>query len=496
MRNRNTLTILRASALVLVTIAIILFFAQLVRYSRLRADYPPGLTIAGVPVGGIDPEIAAERLIEVYTSTPIELHYAGSIIDMDPALAGFDLDMDAMLAAADLERTGGSFWLGFWDFLWNRQPAVADVPLVAKIDEARLRTFLAAEISTRYDQPAIPAHPVAGSTEFQAGTPGQALDIERAITLIGDALRSPSSRAVTLTYQDTEPPRPTLQNLQVQLEQVIQQAEFDGIIGLYLTDLQTGETVHFIYRNGTFYPTDPDLAFTAASTIKIAVMIEAYAEFGPVLDEDTGRLVREMITKSENPATDELMKKFDQTGGPLLVTEMLKSLGYEDSFIAGYFYNGAPLLQVIHTRANSRSDLTTDPDVYNETTPSESAQMLQDIYECADTGTGALIAAFPGKITRESCQQMIIVLKDNKIGALIEAGVPDGTQVAHKHGWISGPDAVINNISDVAIVYTPGGDYVLTIFAYHPIQAVWEPVADMFADLSETIYNYFNLPQQ
>jgi hypothetical protein len=79
--------------------------------------------------------------------------------------------------------------------------------------------------------------------------------------------------------------------------------------------------------------------------------------------------------------------------------------------------------------------------------------------------------------------------------ALIEAGVPDGTLVAHKHGWISGPDGIIKNISDVGIVYTPGGNYVLTIFAYHPVQAVWEPVSDMFADLSEAIYNYFNLPE-
>jgi len=286
-----------------------------------------------------------------------------------------------------------------------------------------------------------------------------------------------------------------LANLQTQLEQLIQLSGFDGIVGLYLTDLQTHETIHFIYRSGTLYPTDPDLAFTASSTIKIPVMIKAFSEFGPTLDADTAKLVQEMITKSENPATDALMKKFSEGGGPLEVTNMLKMLGYGDTFIAGYFYDGAPLLQVIHTPANSRTDLQTNPDIYNQTTPSESGALLEDIYECAETGGGALIAAFPGKITREACQEMIIYLKENNIGALIEAGVPDGTQVAHKHGWISGPDGVIKNISDVAIVYTPGGNYVLTIFAYHPVQAVWEPVSDLFADLSETVYNYFNLPR-
>ena len=65
--------------------------------------------------------------------------------------------------------------------------------------------------------------------------------------------------------------------------------------------------------------------------------------------------------------------------------------------------------------------------------------LLSDIYQCAETGGGALIAAFPDKITSEICQQMITFLAADKIGVLIEAGVPEGTQVAHKHGWISEP---------------------------------------------------------
>ena len=207
MRNRNTLILLRAGALVILSVAVVLFFLQLVRYSRLRTNYPPSMTIAGVPVGGVDPQEASERLLEVYGNTPVELHYAGSTINLEPQNAGFDLDLDAMLAAADLERTGGAFWLGFWDFLWDRRPVVPDVPLVASIDEGQLRDYLTNEIAARYDLPALPAHPVAGSTQFQPGTPGQELDVARAVTLLADALRSPSKRAVTLTSQDTAPPR-------------------------------------------------------------------------------------------------------------------------------------------------------------------------------------------------------------------------------------------------------------------------------------------------
>jgi hypothetical protein len=79
---------------------------------------------------------------------------------------------------------------------------------------------------------------------------------------------------------------------------------------------------------------------------------------------------------------------------------------------------------------------------------------------------------------------------------LIEAGVPEGTQVAHKHGWVTDVTGVIHNISDAGIVYTSGGDYVLVIYSYHPVQAIWDSVSGLFAQLSQAVYNYFNLPAQ
>ena len=37
---------------------------------------------------------------------------------------------------------------------------------------------------------------------------------------------------------------------------------------------------------------------------------------------------------------------------------------------------------------------------------------------------------------------------------LNEAGIPEGTQIAHKHGWISGPSGIIQNISDAGIIFS------------------------------------------
>jgi len=458
------------------------------------------MTIGGVPVGGVDPQIASERVLQVYSS-PIEVQYGGAVIHVEPSLVGFELQMDTMIAAADLIRTEGSFWGGFWNYLWNRDPDPVDIPLSATLAENRLVSYLQKEIAARYDEPPTPAQPVPGSTIFSPGVPGRVLDVQRAVRLIEDTLRSPSNRIVVLSYQQSNASRPTMQNLEILLQQNIQVAGFDGVIGVYLLDLQNGQEVHFAMNQGETIPVNPDVAFTASSTVKIPIMVSYFIKYGTAaLDDNTTNLILDMIRKSENPPADRLMSSLDSFQGPLVVTDDMKKIGLENTFLAGFFCsaeNPCPLLQRINTPANQRTDVFTDPDLFNQTTPSDAGMLLADMYQCAEDGGGALLAAFPETITSEICQQMIDFLALDKIGVLIEAGVPEGTRVAHKHGWISEPSSgVIKNISDAAIVYTPGGNYVLVIYAYDPIQTVWEPVSTLFAQLSQAVYNFYNLPTQ
>ena len=482
-------------SLFFISIAIILTVFTLVQYSRLRNDYPPEMVIAGVPVGGLDPQTAAQRLLQVY-SLPVEIHYGDAIIQLDPNLIGFQPNTESMLAAADLQRTGASFWRGFWNYLWNRKSATTEVPLVATHSEERLRAYLTSEIAARYDQPPIPAQPIPGSTEFQPGQPGQVIDVDRAVILIGDAMRSPSQRVVQLAPVYISAGRPSKQNLQLLLEEIIGQDNFDGIVGIYLLDLKTAEELHFAYRAGENLPVNPDIAFTASSTIKIPIMVTAYQHFNGRLDDETAALMLDMIKKSENPPADSLMRVIDEARGPLIVSETMKALGLQNTFLAGYFYDGAPILQIFHTPANTRTDVNTDPDNYSQTTPSDIGSLLEDIYQCSQTGGGTLVAAFPGQIDQTSCQQMIQYLVEDKIGVLIQSGVPEGTAVAHKHGWVTDPSGVIHNVSDAAIIYTPAGNYILAIYVYHPNQIIWDEVSKMYADLSRAIYNYFGLAAQ
>lgn len=497
LRNRNTNIILRGVSILFLTAALILTITSLIAYSRQRNSYPTGMTIAGVPVGGLSPAQASQRLLEVYTS-PVEIRYDNAIVHIDPGTVGFQIDVETMLAAADLTRTGGSFWGGFWDFIWNRSPAESQIPLSASISEERLREFLQNEISSRYDQPPEPAQPVPGGTSFLAGAPGQTLDLDRAVLLITDALRSPSSRSVALSYTRSAAARPTIENLEILLKQIVTTSNFDGLIGFYMMDLQTGQEIHFTMNNKQEIPSEPDLAFTASSTIKVPVVASYLINQGSDLDPVTADVILRTLGRSDNSATDLVLERIDPFNGPLIVTRDMEAIGLESTFLGGMFYLGAPnLLPGRITPGNSRTDISTSPDSYSQTTPSEMGILLADIYHCAQNGGGALIAAFPDKINPATCQLLIDFMAQDKLGALIQGGVPDGTFVPHKHGYVLSPrDGVMHDTSDVGIVYSPGGNFVLSIYTYHPVQNIWDITNPLFVRLTEAVYNYFNITVQ
>ena len=491
MRLRGSSLILRGVSLVLILVAAIFIVYQLVQYSLSRSNYPSDMTIGGVPVGGLDPQSAAQRLLQVY-SVPVEIHYNDAVIDLAPGVVGFQINTESMLAAADLQRTGASFWLGFWDYLWNRRTLASQIPLVASFSEERLRDYLKNGISARYDQAPTPAQPIAGTVNFTPGTPGQTLDIDRAVTLISSALESPDQRVVLLSSLKTTSTRPTFGTLQILLKQIIDQSGFTGLVDLYLLDLQTTDEMHFAYQAGQELSVNPDIAFTASSTIKIPIMVSVYHHSNSKIDDQTSAELKDMIALSNNDAADSLMKFLDQTTGPLVVTDTMQALGLKNTFINGFFYPGAGVIKFFSTPANKRTDINTDPDIYSQTTPADMGMLLDDIFMCAQTGGGSLVAVFPGQIDQAACQQMILYLQEDKLGALIQGGVPEGTIVAHKHGW----DINLNQWSDAGIVYTPGGNYILTIYVYNPGGGNWATISPMYAELSRAIYNYFNLQSQ
>ncbi len=150
---------------------------------------------------------------------------------------------------------------------------------------------------------------------------------------------------MNLSFNRVDPPRPSIENLKILLEQIVQLAKYDGTLELYINDLQTGQEVHFAYDQGQLVR--PDIAFTAASTMKIPIMTSVYLREPEPLPQEVSDQIGLMIEYSENGPADTLMENvLDRITGPLMVTEDMKTLGLENTFLGGYFYPGAPLIQV------------------------------------------------------------------------------------------------------------------------------------------------------
>ena len=492
MRKKGSL--IRWAALGLIVMASFLTILQLTRYAQIRATFPTGMTIAGIPIAGLEFEAASQRLVQVYMA-PIELRYRNARIQIRPATLGFELQINNMLAAADKQRTDEPFWSGFWNYLWNRPMTTTAIPLQARYDEERIRAYLENEISIRYDIPATPPMPIPGESGFYPGKTGTAMDYDISVQRILDVLSANSNRSVNLEVVETRPKKPSFGILEIMLKDIIDEATFDGIVEFYFKDLQNGLVIHFTHSRIGEEELPTDIAFSSWSTIKIPALITLFKNLEAPYDQNILAEIEDMVEQSSNESTDSVAKKIIEPNlAPIRITEDMRALGLQNTFWAGFFSLGSPLLQEISTPANSQTDYDTDPDRYGQTSVLDMGLLLEEIYYCAQNYGGAIPLAFDGDITQEECLMMVDYLAKNKIGHLIEAGVPGGTIVAHKHGWANEvQDGFVHTMGDSAIVYTPGGDYILSIFVHQPVQVIFDHANLLFANLSASVYNYYNL---
>lgn len=493
MRRRDSLV--RWVAIGFLLMALFLTIVELVRYGQVRSTFPTGLRIAGIPVGGLSYNMASDRLIQAYLS-PIELQYGDARIQVRPAILGFDIRLDNMLALADKQRTSESFWVGFWKYLWNQPISSYDIPLQAHYDDQRIHSYLESEIAPRYNLPSSSPMPLKGETTFNPGTSGSDIDYPAAIERIKETLASSSERHTQIPLTHTKTNQPTLAMLDFLLQDVIENSAFDGLVEVYMKDLGNGNVLHFTHSKiREAEPVPVNVSYSSWSTIKIPVLVSAFARIQPPYNPETLAELEKMVELSDNDSTDAVTARLiDRNFGPLRVTEDMQKLGLVNTFWGGFFKFGSPLLQRYSTPANQRTDYTTDPDPYSQTTPLDMALLLEEIYRCAENGGGSLPLAFEGQIDQQDCSLMVQYLEKNKLGSLIQAGIPAEGRVAHKHGWANeAQDGLIHTIGDSAIVYSPGGDFILSIFVYHPVQAIFDNANILFARLAAATYSYFNL---
>ena len=311
------------------------------------------------------------------------------------------------------------------------------------------------------------------------------------------ALRAPAGRTAVLPVVEQKAIRPSFDTLADLLLQDIYQFQFNGTLSVYLADLQTGNELSLDTVNGQLV-TGP-IAYSGMSTIKLPIMTAFYAQRDGPLTEGEKLLLTRSIDESQNTATDGLLtligggatvQSAQRYGfeGSRRVTATMQRLGLANTYIAGLLDVFGAVLSPLTTPANSRTDINTQPDPYNQTTAEDLGALLVMIEQCS-RGGGALLAAYPGKVTPDECRTMIDLLTNNKVGAIFVAGgTPQGV-VAHKHGWDQLP---LTNVADAALVFSPGGKYALTVYVHRTDTMAFDEANRLIISLARAIYNYFN----
>jgi len=249
---------------------------------------------------------------------------------------------------------------------------------------------------------------------------------------------------------------------------------------VFLLDLKTGQAISL----------NPDIAYSGMSLIKIPILVTLYRKLSNVPNEAQADQIGEMMVCSDNLASNanlRLIGDGDVYAGVAKVTETMQKLGLVNTFMTAPFSDDPRITpQPVGTIKTSADQVSTDPDLYNQSTPADLGWLLGSIYQCAIDGSGPLNMVFPGDFTVTECRQMIRALSTDKIGVLIEAGVSSEAVVAHKHGWIN------DTHGDSALILTPGGDYVLTVMLHGKTWLDYDGSFPVVSEISRMVYNAYN----
>jgi len=437
------------------------------------------MTMADLPIEGMTRKQALNTL-EVAFATPVEVTYQEQRLSLSPDSVELRYNAGETAANLDAILSAQEGLDGFIAHILRRSPGPVDVPVAVRYSEERLDGFLT-RVAKQYDQPPQDTVPLPANLTFRPGQPGYELDIEASRTRLAAALVSATDQQVQLVVRTEETP-PTDLDVLGHLLQSLLDAHQGLIPGIFVKDLRTGGELEI----------NADVAYAGLSVLKIAILEETYRFLDlPLEPEITDWVSDTMGVTSSNFKANLLLRDVigssDSYQGAENLTASMHYLGLINTFMATP-YDEVIVPPTIVTPANSRTDITTEPDPYMQTTPLDIGLLLEMIYQCSQGG-GALAAAYPGDLTVDECSQMIEWMSRNRIDSLIEAGVPVGTRVAHKHGFTGDTHA------DAALVFSPSGDFVLVAFLYRPQWLEWEESAPLIADIATATYNHFNPAQ-
>ncbi len=486
--------------------------------------YPPGTTIAGIDVGGLRREDAANKLrLELSPiERPLQLYVGKTQHTITASHIDLTFHIEEMLTEASDALDSADV-----------QGKPVHIPLHITFDQAALRrhirrfakqTLVAPKLHVL--QKSVPLTSVLAINEtnnieapYFAYTPGYTLNIEDTIEDITKRLNNPrASHHIELTLAEdtnTNIPRPDNALLKQQIYAIMEQWQ-DGTIGYYQYDLQ----------RGTHLGINEHTVFSGASVMKAAILLHAYVSL-PHFTKQQHEWIEQMIIHSSNIAANYVLaisiggsSSYDAYNATQHMTAMLQKLGLDHTYQKGAYSVTYPELSGMSFAVlypiepitpeedppptpelyDMEDGITPTPytyqqqegnppytnaDLYLRTTPSEMSQIFLLMDQCS-RGEGPLIALFDKTINADRCQEMLDVLAQNGDTKRIRAGLPADVRVEHKSGWIDDMQA------DVGIVRSQGGDFVLAIFLYQGYfleDGVAHPIIAALTRLTYTAYN-------
>ncbi|MCP4358520.1 MAG: serine hydrolase [Chloroflexi bacterium] len=470
----------------IIVVATIFLLIKLFQYATVRSNYPTGLTIGSVDVGGLSADQASELLTNQFIEAPVVIYHDEERFEMSPSQTKFQLDLNTLLSQADTERSQQDFWAGFWGFLWGRPVEVDPIPIAATHDREALRDVLL-DIATLMDTPSQPPQPVPQSYTFQYGESGTRTDVEASFADIEAALYRPVNREAHLIVRPDEQVRPEKNLLIRLLVNNLQDFEqlHNGVASLFIMDLATGAEIIL----------NEKASMSGMDMLKVPIVLETYRQLDrpPTLTQHQ-YISDTLAATQDNTAANELLKFISGTNDPYdgaqIVTDLMQRLGLENSFIViPYDEDARAGISKPSTPANQVEEIRTFPTPYMQTTAEDMGTLLSMLYYCAEGLGGAITAVYEDEITPEECQTILAFMQQNKIGSLIQEGVPPDLPVAHRHGWLA------DTHGDAGIVYSPGGDYVIVQLLYKPDWLEWEISSPLIANMSRATYNFFNFDE-
>ena len=282
--------------------------------------------------------------------------------------------------------------------------------------------------------------------------------------------------------------RPAPEQLQEQVEALAK--GWKGIAGVYVYDLDRDQPVAALNER---------TAFSAASTIKVAILLNAYISLKTFSDKQETAL-KKMIVESDNLAANTILAASVEGTtteaafeGAELMSDRLAGLGLKTTYLYIPF-EATDFIRIYKPKfrtgpARDGEPPYVDSGRYLRTSAHEMAQIYIWIAQCS-AGKGPLLERFE-TLSAERCQEMIDRLEQNADTKRMVAGMASGTKVAHKSGWMD------DTQGDAGIVYTPGGNFVLVVYVYKEIipnktflaDEVAQPAIEAFARL---VYSYYN----